>query len=161
MLKKAVLFVISSLFVVTLVGCSASKPGDAKAGKEINIGEVVEQIMKDVEFAESGEMEEDMIFDFYEIDKDLIAEVAVARSLWDTNADELAIFKLKDAKDMDKVESTLKARQAQLLERWQDYIPEQAENVKNYALVKQGKYIMFVICQDSEKAKATFEAAFK
>lgn len=80
--------------------------------------------------------------------------------LMNVKATEYFIAEVKDGK-MDAVKACVQSRQASLDEQWRQYLPDQYELVKNYKLVTNGNYILFVVSEDADAAVTAFNTYTK
>ena len=78
----------------------------------------------------------------------------------DTQATEFFLAKVKDGK-LDTVKAAVEQRQADLVQQWSQYLPEQLELVENYQLVTNGNYILFAIGECAEDAVDAFNTYTK
>ena len=75
-------------------------------------------------------------------------------------ATEFFIAEVKDGK-MDAVKAAVEKRQADLVQQWSQYLPEQLELVENYQLVTSGNYILFAISEQADAAVTAFNTYTK
>ena len=62
---------------------------------------------------------------------------------------------------MDAVKAAVEKRQADLVQQWSQYLPEQLELVENYQLVTSGNYILFAISEQADAAVTAFNTYTK
>ena len=72
-------------------------------------------------------------------------------------ATEFFIAEVKEGK-MDTVKAAVEKRQADLVQQWSQYLPEQLELVENYQLVTSGNYILFAISEYADQAVSAFNS---
>ena len=72
-------------------------------------------------------------------------------------ATEFFIAEVKEGK-MDTVKAAVEKRQADLVQQWSQYLPEQLELVENYQLVTSGNYILFAISEHADQAVSAFNS---
>ena len=72
-------------------------------------------------------------------------------------ATEFFIAEVKEGK-MDAVKAAVEKRQADLVQQWSQYLPEQLELVENYQLVTSGNYILFAISEYADQAVSAFNS---
>ena len=72
-------------------------------------------------------------------------------------ATEFFIAEVKEGK-MDAVKAAVEKRQADLVQQWSQYLPEQLELVENYQLVTSGNYILFAISEHADQAVYAFNS---
>jgi hypothetical protein len=145
-----------------------SKPESGNSGaveekpeeNSIAVKEIADKIMKDIRFGMVGTMGEDQAKEFYALDPSLVSEYMIFHAMINVRSDELAIFKVKDKKDIDKIKAGILKRQEMLNNIWKQYLPDQHEKVKNYVIVEKDNYIMYSISDNQEKAKEIFNSFF-
>lgn len=76
------------------------------------------------------------------------------------HATEFFIAQVKDGK-MDTVKAGIAKRQADLVNQWSQYLPEQYELVQNYKLVTNGSYVLFAISEYAGDAVSIFNSYTK
>ncbi|WP_315119143.1 DUF4358 domain-containing protein [uncultured Clostridium sp.] len=154
--KKILIFLLVIVSVFSLFGCG-------KATKEVNVSvaEIAGKIKDEVEFSAMLELKAEEIEEKYFINPDIIEESVVEIPLMNVKADELAIIKVKDEKDIDKVNEGIKKRAESVQKTFETYLPNQYENAKNYTLKNEGKYILFIISDNNEKIESIFDGYFK
>ena len=111
-----------------------------------------------IEMPEGVSMDAKMFMDTYGIDTNLLSSYYVQMPMKDVHATEVAVFELKDAKDVDKVIGGIEKRQKALLEQWKDYLADQARLVENYKMAQKGNMVIFVISTDAAQIIKQFEA---
>ena len=87
---------------------------------------------------------------------DLVSYVCKMPSI-SVQATEFFIAEVKDGK-MDAVKAAVEKRQADLVQQWSQYLPEQLELVENYQLVTSGNYILFAISEYADEAVSAFNS---
>ncbi|MCY1459685.1 hypothetical protein D9M71_771780 [compost metagenome] len=103
------------------------------------------------------EMTADMVKQMYYIDPALLEQYTAMYPLMMVKSNELAIFKVKDAKDLAAVQDGVKKRAADIQKNFETYLPDQYENSKNYKLITKGNYVFFVIAEAAEVEKFVTE----
>lgn len=116
----------------------------------------VTKITEGVELPAQAPMNAEMFADAYGIDTSLLNDYYVSMSMMNVHATEIAIFELKDAKDVDTVMAGIEKRQQGLVEQWQSYLPDQLELVENYKTAVKNNMILFVINHDADKIVENF-----
>lgn len=80
--------------------------------------------------------------------------------MMNTKATEFFLAKVKDGK-MDAVKAAVEKRQEDLEQQWSQYLPDQLDLVKNYKLVTNGNYILFVVSEYADAAVTAFNTYTK
>lgn len=95
----------------------------------------------------------------YQIDKELVEDGTICYADG-ANANEIAVVALKDKKDSETVQKALEEYIQNRAGVFEGYAPQQAAMVKDGIVVKNGKYIALLICQDISAAKEAFLDCF-
>ncbi|MBD3921968.1 DUF4358 domain-containing protein [Paenibacillus sp. PR3] len=181
---------IATLISVALVGlmlsaCSSnndnnadtsSKPGTTETGSNasndkgtatapepsMTVAEMSDDLLKQAEQPPLVDLTEADIKTLYHLDPALLESYVVKIPLMNVKTNELAVIKVKDAKDVQTVEDAIKLRAADVQKTFETYLPDQYENAKNYKLVTKGNYILFVIsdADATEKLTKQFDTYF-
>ena len=89
-----------------------------------------------------------------------MAECVGKKPMMSVKATEYHVVKAADGQ-VDAVKNGMIKRQADLDAQWKQYLPEQYELVKNYKLVANGNYVLFVIGDNADGAVETFNSMTK
>lgn len=111
-----------------------------------------------IETVASSEMPEEMLVDAYGIDLSLLESYSVQMPMMNVHAEEIAVFEVKDEKDIDAVKEGIAKRQKALEEQWSSYLPEQYELVKASKTVVKGNLVLYVVSAQADKIVSNFEA---
>ena len=103
------------------------------------------------------DLDDDILSQLYGIDAADLVEYIGKMPFMNTQATEFFIAQVQSGK-MDTVKAALEKRQADLIEQWGQYLPDQLELVKNYKLVTSGDYILFAIAECAEDAVSEFNS---
>lgn len=166
--------VLVSLFV--FIGCSKKAP-------EVNIA--VSDIMKDIkavvaedminggvpeESFKDGQlpryMEIDLVTEttnpFSEIiNKEDIEEGIAIQQMINIKSDMIIVLKAKDISKVESLKTSLEAIKDQQSKLWESYLPDQYEKVKNNIIQSNGKYLVYITYDDSEKIETVFNDELK
>jgi predicted small lipoprotein YifL len=102
-----------------------------------------------------------MLKDMYSLDEALFQDYVVLMPMMNISTTEFAVFQVKDAKDIPAVEEGIKKRAEAVQKSFEQYLPDQYENAKNYKLVTKGNFVMFAIAEDAADVAAKFEQTVK
>ncbi|GKU80455.1 DUF4358 domain-containing protein [Paenibacillus sp. L3-i20] len=139
----------------------AGKGDETEGTKAGSTNEIVEAILAKVEQPVQMPIEADKLKDMYYLDAALLEEYTIKTPMMNVKTNEIAVLKVKDAKDIPAVEEAIKKRATDVQKQFETYLQDQYENAKNYKLVTKGNYILFVIAEDADKMVAEFEALVK
>ncbi len=162
MKKKLLGVLLSAVMVLGLAACG-EKADEGTAGEEVNVPveEIGDKILEDLEFGSMIELDDETLMQFYELDASLLEEYDANIPMMNVTTQEYSVFKVKDIKDAETVKNAIDKRAEAVQKSFEQYLPDQYENAKNYYVEANGKYLVFVIHQDSEKAKEIFQGYFK
>ncbi len=158
-----------SILIFLLIGtlltaCSGNQSGSGDQTGSIDPGitveEMVTKLMEVNEQPMLAEMESDLVESLYHLNPELLEEYAIRYPLINIKTNEVAVLKVKDSKDIATVEEAVRQRAEDVQKTFENYLPDQYENAMNYKLVTKGQYIMFAICEDSDKLETTFNDFF-
>ena len=97
----------------------------------------------------------------FDIDLSEVEEYSCSYSGKGGFADMVAIFKLYDEDNAQKVSDMLLRYKDSRYNDFKGYAPFEAEKVKNGKVLTYGRYVLFVVVGDISTAQETIEAAFK
>ncbi len=106
------------------------------------------------------DLDDDILSQLYGIDAADLVEYIGKMPFMNTQATEFFIAQVQPDK-MDTVKAALEKRQADLIEQWKQYLPDQLELVQNYQLVTNGDYILFAIADCAGDAVTEFNTYTK
>jgi len=122
---------------------------------------IVDAILNKVEQPAQMPLEGDMVKDQYHLDPSILEDYAIMTPLMNVKTNEVAVLKVKDAKDVAAVEEAVKKRAADVQKQFETYLPDQYENAKNFQVVKKGNYVLFVISESADAIVSEFDALVK
>lgn len=140
------------------------KPTPTKAPETVTLPSATEMLSKILEKVEQPslmDMDSDMIKDAYYMDMNLLSEFAVRAPMMNVKTNEIAIFKVKNVKDIDTVKTAIKKRAADIAKQFENYLQDQYENAKNYKIVTNGNHVMFIISESADDLEKEFGTFFK
>ena len=79
-------------------------------------------------------------------------EIYACRAAGGVSADEATIFRCADEKRAQEVLSLAEIRLSDQAESYADYLPEEAEKLRNAVAVQRGDVVAVAVCADPEKA---------
>lgn len=144
---------------VVLSACSSSN-NEATVETNLTAKEMVDQMLAKVEQPALMEVEENQLADLYHLAPSLLEDYSIRMPMMNVKSNEIAVLKVKDAKDIPTVEEAVKERAADVQKSFEQYLPDQYENAKNYKLVTKGNYIFFVISDVADQLVTEFDNLF-
>ena len=85
------------------------------------------------------------------------SEIFACRAAGGVSADEVTIFQCADEKRAQEVLAITETRLSDEAESYADYLPEEAEKLRNAAAVQKGDVVAVAVCADAEKAAELME----
>ena len=153
-MKKIIYLLIMILSILTFSAC-----GKATANPVAK--DVTASIISDFSSDSMTELSADRVNSYYDIDLKKLEDFSIYIEGSGGYADEVAIFKVKDNKDIEDIKASIDDRIKNRLKDFDGYNSEELVKIKNNLVLVKGKYILFVISENNDKAKSTFNAALK
>ncbi|MHA6482938.1 DUF4358 domain-containing protein [Paenibacillus sp. strain BS8-2] len=135
--------------------------GDKEPAKEGTSRYVIDELVDSSNRPAFIEPDATMLQDMYQLDAGLFQDYVVLMPMMNISTTEFAVFQVKDVEDIPAVEEGIKKRAAAVQKSFEQYLPDQYENAKNYKLVTKGNFVFFVIAEDAEDVAAKFEQIVK
>lgn len=158
-MKKYFMLTLTIVLSVVLSACSSSN-NEATVETNLTAKEMVDQMLAKVEQPALMEVEENQLADLYHLAPSLLEDYSIRMPMMNVKSNEIAVLKVKDAKDIPTVEEAVKERAADVQKSFEQYLPDQYENAKNYKLVTKGNYIFFVISDVADQLVTEFDNLF-
>lgn len=162
MKKKLLGILLSGIMVIGLSACG-EKADEGSANEEVNVKveEIGDKILEELEYGSMIKLDDETLMQFYELDASILEEYDANIPMMNVTTQEYSVFKVKDVKDAETVKNAIDKRAEAVQKSFEQYLPDQYENAKNYYVEANGKYLVFVIHSDVEKAKDIFQGYFK
>lgn len=158
-MKKYFMLTLTIVLSVVLSACASSN-NEATVETNLTAKEMVDQMLTKVEQPALMEVEENQLADLYHLAPSLLEDYSIRMPMMNVKSNEIAVLKVKDAKDIPTVEEAVKERAADVQKSFEQYLPDQYENAKNYKLVTKGNYIFFVISDVADQLVTEFDNLF-
>lgn len=161
MKKKLLGILLSGMMVLSLAACGEKSEPDA--GQEVNVPvkEIADQIREETEWSAMLPLDDEMLLQFYELDAAILEEYDANMPMMNVKTHEYSVFKVKDVKDVETVKAAILKRAEAVQKSFEQYLPDQYENAKNYYTETSGKYIVFAIHENVETVEEVFQGFFK
>ncbi|MCR8658723.1 DUF4358 domain-containing protein [Paenibacillus endoradicis] len=158
--KKMMIIMLITVLSVIITACSGNNA--PKVESKLTAKEMADQMFKVVEQPKLMELStQEEVKTFYTLDVAKLEDYEIRVPLMNVQTNELAILKVKDAKDIAEVEAALKARAEVVQKQFETYLPDQYENAKNYKLITKGNYVMMVISDKADDLVKVYEGFFE
>jgi len=143
---------------MVMTACSGGK--SAIIESKLSAKEMADQIVKEFEQPAQIELQSDQVKEIYNIDAEKLEDYSIRIPMMNVKTNEIAILKVKDAKDVADVELAVKQRAENVKKQFETYLPDQYENAKNYKLVTKGNYILLVISEAADEIVKVYDSFF-
>ncbi|WP_054954647.1 DUF4358 domain-containing protein [Paenibacillus dakarensis] len=158
MKKQPFTLMLAILLMLAISACSGDKAEPVEA--TVPVKEMVDKMLTDIQQPKLMELDDETVKQQYHLDPALLEEYSVRIPLMNVKSNEISVLKVKDAKDLPAVEEAVKQRAADVQKSFEQYLPDQYENAKNYKLVTKGNYVLFVISEEADALVKSFESFF-
>jgi len=159
-MKKTSFFLLLTVVLsLALSACSNNK--EAAIESKVPAKEMADRLLAQFEQPMLMELETAMVQQLYHLDPALLEDYSIRTPLINVKTNELAILKVKEAKDVASVEEAVKQRAGDVQKQFETYLPDQHELSKNYKLVTKGNCILFVISENADELVKSFESFFE
>ena len=123
--------------------------------------EITAKIKQDVKFPGMAEIGADRMAGYYDVAADKIDSYSAYICGSGAYPDEIAVFKMKSADDVNAVKSVLEKRVESLSTTFKDYTPDEMYKIDGNNVVTSGNYVALIICADNAKAIEDFKSMAK
>ncbi|WP_129598688.1 DUF4358 domain-containing protein [Anaerophilus nitritogenes] len=152
--NRACMMVLVIFILGTLVGCGKEKV------KDVSIEDLDQKINQEVELVDMVKGNIEQLKTLYDIEKEQIDSFVLYTASTNIKANEIAILKIKDSNDIEKIQEKLKNRIEKQSQNFKEYIPEEYFLIENHVLKNNGEYIVFIISQDAQKIEEIIDGCF-
>ncbi len=154
-MKKKVLVLLAVVMVMVLSGCGGSKEivfGISQAASELlDCGAFTDTLTK---------CDNDKVVSLYGVDESLLAEYEVYIGTGAT-AEEIAIFRVKDSKDVETVKASCQSRVDAQKEACENYLPNEMPKLESPVLTTAGNYVILCVSNDNGKVQTVLDGYLK
>lgn len=163
-MKKIMVMMLTMVLAMVVSACSGGKT--STDDKNVNVEasksakEMTEQMVTEVEQPALLELTAEELKNLYNLDAAKLEDYSVRIPMMNVKTNEIAIFKVKDAKDVAEVEAAVKTRAENVMKTFEHYLQDQYENAKNYKIVTKGNYVLFVISDQADELIKVYDRFF-
>lgn len=181
--KRIMAGIVCAMVAVSICGCS-EKPAQSSASESSvtsdagsvsesvseasdsstatgAAAEITAKIQEDVKFPGMAEIGADRMAGYYDVAADNIDSYSAYICGSGAYPDEIAVFKMKSADDVNDVKSVLEKRVESQSATFKDYTPDEMYKIDGNNVVTSGNYVALIICADNAKAIEDFKAMAK
>ncbi len=156
-IKTLRIIIICSLILVISTSCSKNESMD----KSPSIEDLNNELKETVDLSNMDIGDEEKLKKLYDIDSENLEEYILYIPKSNIEANEIAIFKVKESEDLEEVEEKIKDRVEEQATNFKDYLPDEYYLIEKNVLKTKGNYILFAISEDVDKIEKVFDESFK
>ncbi|MGE7926687.1 DUF4358 domain-containing protein [Lysinibacillus xylanilyticus] len=156
-IKSVITIFVCTITLVVLSGCSGKQetPDNPSA---IEIGEQIKHTtnLKEMKVGDTKKLQK-----LYNINADEVESFVLYTAPTNIKADEIAVIKVKDMKNVDNIKEKISNRIEKKSKSFKDYLPEEYFLIEKHVLKTKDYYILLAISKDSDDIEKTFDKALK
>jgi len=145
-MKKFLSVLLIAILCFAFTSCS-------KEVKQPSASEVMAKVKASVELPEMAEISKENLGNYYDIDTQIIDEIAYAIAGSGVDADEVLILKLKTPQDVNKVFKIVDEKRESQKKIFSEYAPAEATKIENAFVMKKGNYYIYAVTSDTKKVE--------
>lgn len=153
--------IIISIFILITAIISGCSKTDKTILKTPEVSQIEESVMKDIDVTDMIKLDDKKLERVYGIKPDEVEGYFVYVSTSNVKADEVAVFKTKDANGADYIKTKIDERMVQLGKSFIDYLPEQYSVIEKRTIEVKGNYVFLVVSKNGEEINAVFDKCFE
>lgn len=158
-MKKTMMLLLTIVLAMVISACAGDKSSTIEVKQSAK--EMADQMVEKVEQPAQMELSAEEFQNLYNIDPEKLEDYSVRVPMMNVKTNEIAILKVKDAKDVAEVEAAAKQRAENVIKQFEQYLPEQYENAKNYKLITKGNYVLLVISDSADELIKVYDSFFE
>jgi len=158
-MKKTIMILLTAMLAVIISACAGDK--DSTIEVKLSAKEMADQMLEKVEQPVLMELSAEELKELYNIDSAKLEDYSVRVPMMNIKTNEIAIFKVKEAKDVADIQAALKKRAENFQKQFEQYLPDQYENAKNYKLITKGNYVLLVISDSADELIKVYDSFFE
>lgn len=163
MKKKLLIVIITVLIIITIIAVVfVTYFKDDYSNVNLNTSDIMNDISENLgnDMPPMMLLEDEQVKDTYDIDVLKLDSYVIKIPIMNIRADEIAIIKVKNIKDIEYVKNKLKVRLANIENIFEGYLQDQYELAKNPLIITRGKYILMSISDKNDEIESTFTSYF-
>ncbi len=165
-MKKILSFAIIALAIFTFVGCGEKVPPIPDVAVK-DIMASIEVEMENVKGLQELDLKSEELSDFDKaaienlgINPEDIEEGIIKYPMINLCVDEVMVLKAVDETKIEALKEAIKSHADKQFKNYENYLPAQAELIKNHTLIIKENYILYAVSSEAEKIEMKFENAF-
>jgi len=163
MKNKLLIIIIAILIIITIVAVVFTTYfKDDYSNVNLNTSDIMNDISVNLgsDMPPMMLLEDEQLKDTYDIDVSKLDSYVIKIPIMNIRADEIAIIKVKNIKDIEYVKNKLKVRLGNIENTFERYLQDQYELAKNPLIITRGKYILMSISDKNDDIESTFTNYF-
>ena len=152
-MKRILIAIVALMLTASMVACNGQS-ADISNASAVDIASSTKEALTFLD--DMLEVKNEIVTDFYVLPEG-VDEMKVYMSSSGATAEELAIFKCKDAETAEAVINVCEKRIEALKEKFEDYIPAEMDKIENAVIQKRDCFVMFVCANDTAPAEKSFK----
>lgn len=162
-MKKTVLILsIAVILLISIILVIKIQFKDEYPQVTIASNEIMSNISQSLkgEFSQTIEIDDTSLNEMYGIDSSKLDNYIIKVPIMNIRADEIAIIKVKEIKDVNYIVNKFKERASIVQNTFNKYLEDQYELAVNNIIVVKGKYVLFSISEKNEQIENIFNSYF-
>jgi len=156
-MKKMLSVLLAVAACVSITACGAKQT----SGKQPATADVVKAVADQLTLKDAMmTLDDSIVSNFYNVDEEKIAEKTCYVSASRATAEEVTVFKVKDASDVQMVKDAFAERIEDQKIAYENYVPAEMVKINAAVTYVNGNYVILVMADDVSKVKGTFSAQF-
>ena len=149
--RKIIWLMILTLIAGSLAGCGKGKD-DVAVSPDVRT--LADRLTAGLEFEDSvSEVSVDTALRYYGISDDQVQD-SVSYISTGATSEELAVFEAVTDGDAQNILAAMKNRRDSQIQVYLDYKPDEVDRLDNAVLYVHGKFVVYVVSDDSDKAQS-------
>lgn len=158
-MKKWIATILAAVTCMTMLTACGGKKAPQKEPATADVAKaVVEKLTFRDELMVLDDKQVDVI---YRLDEDKIAEKTCYVSGSRATAEEVSVFKVKDAADTQMVKDAIAERIDDQKIAYENYVPEEMVKINGAVTLQNGNYLILVMADDTSAVEETFNQQFE
>ncbi|MEO3944849.1 DUF4358 domain-containing protein [Gorillibacterium sp. CAU 1737] len=159
-MRKPYLIMMTVVLVLLISACGNKNSAEPVYEPSMTTKEMVDSVTSKYEQPALVELTAEDISTLYHLDPQLLDQYTIMMPMMNIKTNEIAVMKVKDSKDIPAVEDAVKQRATDIQKQFENYLPDQYENAKNYKLTTNGNFVIFIISEKADELEKAFSDLF-
>ncbi|MEK4418475.1 DUF4358 domain-containing protein [Bacillus sp. FSL K6-0268] len=156
-IRFVITIIICMITLGVLNGCSGKKEG----GNSFSATEIGEKMKRVTNLEKMREGDSKQLQKLYNISTDEVESFAIYTAPTNIKADEIAIMKVKDTKNVETIKGKILNRIENKSKSFKDYLPDEYFLIEKHVLKTKDNYILLAISKDADKIEKMFDETLK